>query len=578
MAKLMAPNIRIDWIPEGGFADPEKPRIHELNSGTNLSHAVVTGYTLNFLDSDAEDVTTIFDDYDNQIFVKRNYEANLQFFMAPRSAGTRDHKELAYLAAEELFANNTSATGYLVLRAGYSCDYEYEVGQAISLFYVESDVSRIVSEEGAPIILEVPFIPKGFAYSNFRVRALVSYSWVSGVNSSASRKLIDGVEVERNYVPYPRGTSLNFGQYGSGTGGIVTTDNITSSDGPTPELNQYRRANIVTPSDSGSGGWNSSTSGNIPLPAGREGDVYTFSVYIRYTGSAPTATYSLRGHFMSGSNVVNSGQTAYILPSGVWVRLHHTLTSTGNYNNARWWAYFISGDSAPAGSTVDATGAMVTKGSELKEYFDGSMSDVLQTHKTTYSWEGSRRASNSIKRDLKGVIARNLVHVPSFDESISFDSRGNVDIASVTGPNGVNGKLTAHTNTTSTLAGNRGYVVVEGQWAGFALNLAWGEIATRARLQIQFIGPSGEAVTDSQIFIDKAVHPSGGRFTVVDQVPVGATEARIYIWFYLDDRNNAPGVGASLYVDYLSLATGNSHKNVLEQIKTFFDGDSPDEW
>ena len=50
MAKLMAPNIRIDWYPEGHFGDPSNPTLEELNTGYNLSRAIVTGFTLDFTD------------------------------------------------------------------------------------------------------------------------------------------------------------------------------------------------------------------------------------------------------------------------------------------------------------------------------------------------------------------------------------------------------------------------------------------------------------------------------------------------------------------------------------------------
>ena len=163
MAKLMAPNIRIDWYPEGHFADPENPTLGELNSGYNLSPAIVTGYTLDFTDTDTVDVATIYDNQTSELFTHSSYEANLQFFLAPR--GSNAANEDSYRMAEELFYHNQLAKGYLVKRFGYKWDVKYHVNHKVDIFYVQATIPKVVSEENSPVLLEVMFLPLGEAVS-----------------------------------------------------------------------------------------------------------------------------------------------------------------------------------------------------------------------------------------------------------------------------------------------------------------------------------------------------------------------------------------------------------------------------
>lgn len=163
MAKLMAPNIRIDWYPEGHFADPENPTLGELNSGYNLSPAIVTGYTLDFTDTDTVDVATIYDNQTSELFTHSSYEANLQFFLAPR--GSSSANESSYRMAEELFYHNQFAKGYLVKRFGYKWDVKYHVNHKVDIFYVQATIPKVVSEENSPVLLEVMFLPLGEAVS-----------------------------------------------------------------------------------------------------------------------------------------------------------------------------------------------------------------------------------------------------------------------------------------------------------------------------------------------------------------------------------------------------------------------------
>lgn len=169
MAKMMSPNTRIDWVPSGGIAVDREPTAAELNAGTNLSRAITTGYTLRFTDSDTDDSKSIVDEANVVSPTRDNYEANLSFFLAPESVGSQDPVEIAYQEAEALFSTDDRVEGWLVLRNGYKADVAYAEGQEVSLFYVISDIRRIASEDNAPIMMEVPFLPQGIGINNVPV-------------------------------------------------------------------------------------------------------------------------------------------------------------------------------------------------------------------------------------------------------------------------------------------------------------------------------------------------------------------------------------------------------------------------
>ena len=167
MAKLMAPNIRIDWYPEGHFADIQNPTVAELNSGYNLSCAIVTGYTLDFTDSNTVDTTTIFDDFTSESILNHSYEADLQFFLAPRDSIAGN--EEAYRKAEELFYVDQNPKGYLAKRFGFPGDSKYVGNQKVDLFLLQADLPKVLSEEDNPVLLNIRFLPQGEAVSGVTV-------------------------------------------------------------------------------------------------------------------------------------------------------------------------------------------------------------------------------------------------------------------------------------------------------------------------------------------------------------------------------------------------------------------------
>lgn len=165
MAKMMSPNTTIYWYPENGFADAENPTLLELNAGTNISCAIVTGYTLNFTDSDTDDSKTICDEANVQSRGFSNYEASLTFFRAP--IGATDLESQTFDTARALFKAQEHVTGWLVSRQGFKSGVAFAAGQHVSLFKVTSDFGQDVSADGgAPYQFTVPFLQAGEAIPN----------------------------------------------------------------------------------------------------------------------------------------------------------------------------------------------------------------------------------------------------------------------------------------------------------------------------------------------------------------------------------------------------------------------------
>lgn len=156
MAKMMSPNTTIWWIPLGGVVNPAAPTVAEINAGTNISCAIVTGFTLGATDSDTDDSKSICDDANVVTPTFDNYEANLSFFRSDLVAVTA-----VYDTAFNLFKVDR-VEGYLVVRHGKVSTAVAATGDIVSLYRVISDSpSDVEGDGGAPIQFTVPFLPQG---------------------------------------------------------------------------------------------------------------------------------------------------------------------------------------------------------------------------------------------------------------------------------------------------------------------------------------------------------------------------------------------------------------------------------
>lgn len=156
MPKMMSPNTTIWWIPLAGLSSYTAPSAAQITAGTNISAAIVTGYTLGATDSDTDDSKTITDEGNVQNPTFGNYEGNISFFRD----GIGD-TPTAFTTAYNLFKAGR-VEGWLVSRHGYKSTVAAAAGQIVSVFRFFSDHGQdIEGDGGAPIQFTVPFRPQG---------------------------------------------------------------------------------------------------------------------------------------------------------------------------------------------------------------------------------------------------------------------------------------------------------------------------------------------------------------------------------------------------------------------------------
>lgn len=170
MTKMMNPNEAIWWVPLAtvGF-NPDAPSAALLTPAMNVSCAVVSGYTLNPADSDTVSDSTICNSANSSTPTFANYEGNISF--ERESTGVDADNASARARAFEFF-KHPDAEGYLVRRIGYR---EFELpaaGQEVSVFKFTTDNPQdVVSDDGGPIQITVPFLPQGKMVLNVELTA-----------------------------------------------------------------------------------------------------------------------------------------------------------------------------------------------------------------------------------------------------------------------------------------------------------------------------------------------------------------------------------------------------------------------
>lgn len=164
--KMMSPNTTIWYVPLAGLTTPAAPKATEINAGTNISCAIVTGYTLNATASDTDDSKTICDEANVQTRTLGNYEANISFFRDPVGA-----TPTVFTTAYDLF-KVARVEGWLVSRQGKKSTALAAVSDIVSVYKVMNDASMDeTSDKGTPIRFTVPFLQRGEFYVNTTVVA-----------------------------------------------------------------------------------------------------------------------------------------------------------------------------------------------------------------------------------------------------------------------------------------------------------------------------------------------------------------------------------------------------------------------
>lgn len=179
-----------------------------------------------------------------------------------------------------------------------------------------------------------------------------------------------------------------------GSGGSGTTSYISGAvDGPLPSISTYiHKAWAVgaAPGDTGfqnMDGDNTSSPVTIGFPVS-PGDTFTFSAYLRaiwsLTGTR-SANFTVYWRDSSGNFISAPAGPQVPLTNGLWARVSFTATAPAG---AALFGLNIDADVGPnwaAGDTLDGTGLLVEKTSDLRDYFDQNTSSVIvRTNYVTY--------------------------------------------------------------------------------------------------------------------------------------------------------------------------------------------------
>lgn len=156
MPKMMSPNTRIDWITDPTY-DPASPSAALFTDATNISCAIVAGYTLNPTRSNVDTSKSICDSGTVENPGTYNYEGALTFFREGDLANTTS----PYARAFEFFKKR-GTTGYLVRRTGFLNSKKVEAGQIVSSFKFTNDNPKdVVGDDEAPIQWTTKFNTQG---------------------------------------------------------------------------------------------------------------------------------------------------------------------------------------------------------------------------------------------------------------------------------------------------------------------------------------------------------------------------------------------------------------------------------
>lgn len=161
MAKLMAPNETIWWVPKSEVPDFDvyNPAASALTDERNISCAITTGYTLNPTDSDTDDTSTICDGANVSTPTFKNYEGNLTLIR--EELGQNEDQASGRYKAYQFFKHK-GAEGWLVRRVR-GLNYEpATVGESVESYEFITDNPQESGEDDAAIVTYVvAFHPQG---------------------------------------------------------------------------------------------------------------------------------------------------------------------------------------------------------------------------------------------------------------------------------------------------------------------------------------------------------------------------------------------------------------------------------
>jgi hypothetical protein len=142
-----------------GIENISCPTSAEINAGINISCAMTTELTLGWTDRDTDDTAGLCDDAAVENPTKKNYEAELNFFLDrnPNKKEESIYNEVMQLLKKPL------RSGYLVQRIAKHPRKDPEVaeGDWVTIFKVYSGDPNIENSADAPIQMKVKFYAQG---------------------------------------------------------------------------------------------------------------------------------------------------------------------------------------------------------------------------------------------------------------------------------------------------------------------------------------------------------------------------------------------------------------------------------
>lgn len=206
-----------------------------------------------------------------------------------------------------------------------------------------------------------------------------------------------GVAAITNLALDPRATSLSNTDTGSGRwaadrwGGYVSYSTISNITDHPSGITTAARYTITTSRSNlgfhlaGNPQYGTPGSGLLNVEGGAP---YTVSLWLRKSGAHATFNIYLRCATSASTWLANNKGSSVSAGNSQWVRISQTLQTPADCDRlAIMVAETGNGSTSAVGDTVDGTGLMITKGSTLHTYADGSSSNWI--------WNGTPNASTS---------------------------------------------------------------------------------------------------------------------------------------------------------------------------------------
>lgn len=330
----------------------------------------------------------------------------------------------------------------------------------------------------------------------------------------------------------------------------------------------FIRQYLTKPKSAGTSGWTYyDTAATLNAVLGDRG---TASIYAR---STEAISVQLRLERLTGAGVVvGTAETSTLvtLVPGVWTRVSITDTVDGIAAQFRAQLQIVAdavSTNMPHGSLVDVTALLMEKGIELRDYFDGSFSDISLPFDRTvdFSWSGTEGDSTSLQGetitpDPDGGGSNVIGPI----EGINSFARAVIVEPKTTGTSGWAGRDAATTTPATVLTGQRWTVSMYVRYAGEDT-----EMPITFRMEYQTVAGTSAASFDSAPIL----LPAGDWVRIsISGIAAGNYS---YIGWSIRDTTTA-GPPANSIVDVTGLLIEKARVSADTSVGAYFDGSTND--